>query len=109
MLSCRPCWRLGYILCWILCAALFCIAITTPALATSASTSLLSPPDTASPRATFESFRRLTDQIAEQYAAYREAPSAQRQQTFLRAVEQGKQLMDLSNVPPTAQHEIATA
>ncbi|MCF8016495.1 MAG: mechanosensitive ion channel family protein [Chromatiaceae bacterium] len=100
-----------------LCAALFSIAITVPALATntsdrtstSTSTSLLSPPDTASPRATFDSFRRLTDQIAEQYAAYREAPSAQRQQTFLRAVEQGKQLMDLSNVPPAAQHEIATA
>ncbi|MEA1053910.1 hypothetical protein U5801_29470, partial [Lamprobacter modestohalophilus] len=94
-----------------LCAALFCISITTPALATSgsASTSLLSPPDTTSPRATFDSFRRLTDQIAEQYAAYRESPSAQSQQTFLRAVDQGKQLMDLSNVPPTAQHEIATA
>lgn len=96
-----------------LCAALLFIATATPALATSASTSattsLLSPPDTSSPRATFESFRQLTDQIAAQYAAYREAPSAQSQQTFLRAAEQGKQLMDLSNVPPAAQHEIATA
>jgi len=92
-----------------LCAVLFCIAIATPALAASATTSLLSPADTSSPRATFDSFRRLTDQIAEQYAAYREAPSAQSQQTFLHAVEQGKQLMDLSNVPPAAQHEVATA
>ena len=98
-------WMPYWTLCAALCAALFC----TPTPTLGATTNLLSPPDTSSPRATFDSFRRLTDQIAEQYAAYRAAPSAQSQQTFLRAVEQGKQLMDLSGVPPAAQHEIATA
>lgn len=94
-----------WVWCWTLCSAL----LWTPSPALGAATSLLSPPDTSSPRATFTSFRALTDKIAERYAEYRAAPSARAQQTFLRTVEQGVQLMDLSGVPPAAQHEIATA
>ncbi len=92
-------------LCWTLCIAMF----WAPGTRLVAATSLLSPPDTASPRATFSSFRTLTDRIAERFAEYRAAPSARTQQTVLHAVEQGKRLLDLSGVPPAAQHEIATA
>ncbi len=89
----------------LLCVALLCM----PGLTSMVSASPLSPPDTSSPRATFNSFRMLTDSIAEHYAAYREAPSARSQEAFLQPVEQGRQLMDLSGVAPAAQHEIATA
>ncbi|WP_201066690.1 MULTISPECIES: mechanosensitive ion channel family protein [Thiorhodovibrio] len=74
-----------------------------------ASASMLGPPDTSSPRATFTSFLELTDEIAKRYAEYRAAPSAGSQRAFLLAVDQGMNLMDLSRVPPAAQHEIATA
>ena len=87
------------------CALLLCA----PGSLLGATIGLLSPPDTSSPRATFTSFRELTNEIAERYVDYREAPSARTQQAFLHAVEQGKQLMDLSAVPPAAQREIGTA
>ena len=74
-----------------------------------ASADMLGPPDTTSPRATFSSFLALTDTIAERYTEYRAVPSSETQRALLQAVEQGKQLMDLSDVPPAAQHEIATA
>lgn len=74
-----------------------------------AAVGLLGPPDTSSPQATLSSFFRLTDKIVERYIAYREAPSPATQRVFLRTVDQGKLLMDLSGVAPAAQHEIATA
>ncbi|RKT47344.1 mechanosensitive ion channel family protein [Thiocapsa rosea] len=89
------------LLIWMLC--------WTPGMAFADATGMLGPPDTTSPRATFSGFLALTDTIAERYADYRTAPSAETQRAFLRAVEQGMHLMDLSGVAPAAQHEIATA
>jgi MscS family membrane protein len=80
-----------------------------PALVSGTPVNLLSPPETSSPRATFSSFLELTDRIAERYAEYREAPSARTQSAFLHTLEQGLHLMELSGIPPAAQHEIATA
>jgi len=69
----------------------------------------LGPPDTSSPRATFASFVQLTDHLVEDYVNYQAAPSRTTQRALLRTVEEGRQLMDLSGVPPAAQHEIGTA
>ncbi|TVQ93955.1 MAG: hypothetical protein EA400_01740 [Chromatiaceae bacterium] len=85
------------------------LLICTQGAALAVAVSLLGPPDTSSPQATLSSFFGLTDQIVERYLAYREAPSPATQRVFLRTVEQGKLLMDLSGVAPAAQHEIATA
>ena len=65
-----------WIQCWTLCVPLCLALLWPPSPAHAAETSLLSPPDTSSPSNTFNSFLTLTDQIAERYAAYREAPSA---------------------------------
>lgn len=66
-------------------------------------------PDTSSPRATFAGFLTLTDQLVEHYVAYQAAPSPSTQRSLLRTLERGRYLMDLSDVAPAAQHEIATA
>ena len=102
----RHCRGLFAAVAWVL---LVCVQWGALAAAFGASAEMLGPPDTSSPRATLTSFLALTDEIAERYAEYRTAPSSRTQRAFLRAVEQGKPLMDLSAVPRAAQHEIATA
>lgn len=98
--------RLFAAVAWVL---LIGVQLGASAAASGASAEMLGPPDTSSPRVTFASFLRLTDEIAERYAEYRAAPSSETQRAFVRAVRQGKPLMDLRAVPRAAQHEIATA
>ena len=67
----------------------------------------IGPPDTSSPRATFESFRELTKEIAERYAAYQSNPNRQTQRALIYTIDQGQHLMDLSKVAPAARREVA--
>lgn len=65
------------------------------------------PPDTSSPRATFESFLALTDRLAERYAAYQSEPNRQTQRALAQTIDQGQYLMNLDEVAPTARREVA--
>ena len=65
------------------------------------------PPDTSSPRATFESFLALTNRLAERYAAYQSDPNRETQRALVQTMDQGQYLMNLDKVAPTARREIA--
>ena len=67
----------------------------------------LEPVDTSSPRATMESFLALTDEFARRIVEYRDAPSPAAQKAIYKAGEKVRRLLDLSQVPPTARHEVS--
>jgi MscS family membrane protein len=67
----------------------------------------LEPSDTSSPRATMESFLALTDEAARRLVEYRDAPSPATQKALMQAGRKIRRLFDLSQVPPTARHEVA--
>jgi len=69
----------------------------------------LEPSDTSSPRATMESFLALTDEAARRLVEYRDAPSPATQKALMQAGLKIRRLFDLSQVPPTARHEVAGA
>ena len=65
------------------------------------------PPDTSSPRATFQSFLALTSKLAEHYAAYQSDPNRETLRAFMQTVDQGQYLMNLDEVAPAARREVA--
>jgi MscS family membrane protein len=67
----------------------------------------LGPPDTSSPRATFANFLDLTATLVERYEEYQSSPSPRTQRAFVRTVDRGQYLMNLSAVAPAARREIA--
>ena len=67
----------------------------------------LEPLDTSSPRATLESFLAVTDEAANRFAEYRDAPSPTTQAALLKSLVRGWRLLDLSQVPPASRQQIA--
>ncbi len=68
----------------------------------------IGPPDTSSPRATFESFRELSHELAERYAAYQADPNRDTLRALINQVDRGQHLMDLSQVAPAGRREVAS-
>jgi MscS family membrane protein len=68
----------------------------------------IGPPDTSSPRATFESFLELSHELAERYAAYQADPNRDTLRALINQVDRGQHLMDLSQVAPAGQREVAS-
>ena len=68
----------------------------------------IGPPDTSSPRATFESFLELSHELAERYAAYQADPNRDTLRALIDQVDRGQHLMDLSQVAPAGQREVAS-
>lgn len=67
----------------------------------------LEPADTSSPRATMESFLGITDEISLRYNAYRSDPSRESQEALSQSMASGWRLLDLSDIPPVGQFEVA--
>ncbi len=67
----------------------------------------LEPIDTSSPRATMESFLALTDEAAQRYLAFRDAPSPATQKALWRISEEATPLLYLSRVAPAARRKVA--
>lgn len=67
----------------------------------------LEPVDTSSPRATVQSFLMLTEEAADLYSAYREAPSPVTQDALWQISDKARRLLDLSRVPPAAHRKVA--
>ena len=66
----------------------------------------LEPLDTSSPRATMESFLRLTEEFSRRYSEYRDSPSPATQEAFFQLGDRPTDILNLSRVPPTAQREV---
>jgi MscS family membrane protein len=67
----------------------------------------LTPLDTSSPRATFESFFALTEEAAQRISEYRASLDRATQAPVFRNAEKAKKLFDLHGLPPAAQREVA--
>ena len=67
----------------------------------------LEPLDTSSPRATLQSFLNGTDKIARTFLKYRENPTRANLNRGFQANERAERLLDLSEVPPATQGEVA--
>ena len=67
----------------------------------------LEPLDTSSPRATMESFLALTDELARLIIEYRNSPSPATQDAAFQAGNKAGRLLDLSQVAPSARHEVS--
>ncbi len=67
---------------------------------------LLEPVDTDSPRATFESFVKLTEEVGRNYSAYRDSPSPATQAALMQAAVKTTALFDLSQIPEASQQEV---
>lgn len=65
------------------------------------------PPDTSSPRGTFDSFLSLTHELAGRYTAYLADPNQETQHALVRTIDRGQFLMNLSEIAPTARREVA--
>ena len=66
---------------------------------------ILEPIDTNSPRATFESFLKLTEEMGHSYSAYRDTPSPATQQTLMQVAAKTIALFDLSQIPEASRQE----
>lgn len=75
---------------------------------TSGAQNPLKPLDTSSPRATLESFLANTDEGARLYNEYRNSPSRDSYYAFYHTWSKGLRLIDISQVAPAAQHEVAS-
>ena len=67
----------------------------------------LLPVDTASPRATMQSFITLTKEAAVRYAEFRESPSPATQQALWQISDKAERLFDLSQVAPANHRKVA--
>ena len=66
---------------------------------------ILEPIDTESPRATVESFVKLTEEVGRNYSAYRDSPSPDTQQALMQAAVRTTALFDLSQIPEASRQE----
>jgi len=63
--------------------------------------------ETTSPRATMQSFITLTEEAADRYAEFRDAPNAATQQALGQISIKAKRLLDLSEVAPANRSKVA--
>lgn len=68
----------------------------------------LAPLDTSSPRATLDSFLSATDELGRLAAAYREQPTRDQHARMAKQLHRVRRLLDLSDVPVTAQREVGS-
>lgn len=61
--------------------------------------------DTSSPRATYSTFERLGDRLADEYQAYRANKSEARAVAINSTAQQLRRLFDLSEIPPATRNE----
>ncbi|MCP3868823.1 MAG: hypothetical protein GY703_12140, partial [Gammaproteobacteria bacterium] len=68
----------------------------------------LEPADTSSPDATLKSFLAITDAAGQAYNKYRESPGPVTYKESQRHMVKAASLLDLSDIPPAAHHEVAS-
>jgi hypothetical protein len=90
-------WALGFVLCMV-----------RPLPAHAADGHPLAPLDTSSPRATLGSFLSATDELGRLAAAYREQPTRDQHARMAKQLHRVRRLLDLSDVPVTAQREVGS-
>lgn len=68
----------------------------------------LEPADTSSPYATLKSFLAITDAAGQSYNRYRESPGPDTLKETRQHMVKAASLLDLSDIPPAAHHEVAS-
>jgi len=68
----------------------------------------LEPADTSSPYATLKSFLAITDAAGQSYNRYRESPGPDTFKETRQHMVKAASLLDLSDIPPAAHHEVAS-
>lgn len=68
----------------------------------------LEPADTSSPYATLKSFLAITDAAGQSYNRYRESPGPDTFKETRQHMVKAATLLDLSDIPPAAHHEVAS-
>ena len=68
----------------------------------------LEPADTSSPYATLKSFLAITDAAGQSYNKYRESPGPVTYKETQQHMVKAASLLDLSDIPPAAHHEVAS-
>jgi len=68
----------------------------------------LEPADTSSPYATLKSFLAITDATGQSYNKYRESPGPATYKKTRQDMVKAASLLDLSDIPPAAHHEVAS-
>jgi len=83
----------------------FALLLFVPLISLADTHPILEPIDTSSPRATFESFLKLTEEMGHSYSAYRDTPSPATQQTLMQVAAKTTGLFDLSQIPEASRQE----
>jgi MscS family membrane protein len=86
-------------------AKLLVLLLFIPLISVADTHPILEPIDTNSPRATFESFLNLTEEMGRSYSAYRDTPSPATQQTLMQVAAKTTALFDLSQIPEASRQE----
>ena len=86
-------------------AKLLALLLFIPLISVADTHPILEPIDTGSPRATFESFLKLTEEMGRSYSAYRDTPSPATQQTLMQVAAKTTALFDLSQIPEASRQE----
>ncbi len=86
-------------------AKLLALLLFVPLVSVADNHQILEPIDTDSPRATFESFLKLTEEMGRSYSAYRDTPSPATQGALMRIAVKTTALFDLSQIPEASRQE----
>jgi MscS family membrane protein len=86
-------------------AKLLALLLFLPLVSVADTHQILEPIDTDSPRATFESFLKLTEEMGRSYSAYRDSPSPDTQQALMQVAVRTTALFDLSQIPEASRQE----
>lgn len=84
---------------------LLALLLFVPLISVADTCQILEPIDTDGPRATFESFLKLTEEMGRSYLAYRDSPSPATQAALMQVAVKTTALFDLSQIPEASRQE----
>ena len=87
-------------------AKLLALLLFIPIISIADNHSMIEPVNTESPRATFESFLKLTEEMGGKYIAYRDSPSPATQLALMQVALKSSTLFDLSQLPEASREGV---